>query len=120
MSEGLVALLLLYIATSDRIKDTFLALYTWYARLIAYNEFIHPIRREKTECNKQGLKPARNLPNRVGEIRSGLRRVLFCHLETWLKEWPSREEHQEVESIVSHPRIIPASKRAQMGATMAY
>ena len=48
------------------------------------------------------------------------RSYYFSHLETWLKEWPSREEHQEVESIVSHPRIIPASKRAQMGATMAY
>ena len=31
------------------------------------------------------------------------RSYYFDHLETWLNEWPSREEHQEVESIVSHP-----------------
>jgi acyl-CoA thioester hydrolase len=31
----------------------------------------------------------------------------FDQLETWLKEWPSREEHQEVESIVSHPPHNP-------------
>ena len=28
-------------------------------------------------------------------------------LDTWLKEWPSREEHQEVESVVSHPPHNP-------------
>lgn len=31
----------------------------------------------------------------------------FDQLETWLKEWPSRAEHQEVESIVSHPPHNP-------------
>src|SRR6516164_9407428 len=31
------------------------------------------------------------------------RSFYFNHLETWLNEWPSREEHQEVEGIVSHP-----------------
>ena len=35
------------------------------------------------------------------------RSYYFSHLETWLKEWPSREEHQEVESIVSHPPHNP-------------
>ena len=35
------------------------------------------------------------------------RSYYFDHLETWLNEWPSREEHQEVESIVSHPPHNP-------------
>jgi acyl-CoA thioester hydrolase len=35
------------------------------------------------------------------------RSYYFSHLETWLKEWPSREEHQEAESIVSHPPHNP-------------
>ena len=35
------------------------------------------------------------------------RSYYFNQLETWLKEWPSREEHQEVESIVSHPPHNP-------------
>ena len=35
------------------------------------------------------------------------RSFYFDHLETWLNEWPSREEHQEVESIVSHPPRNP-------------
>jgi acyl-CoA thioester hydrolase len=35
------------------------------------------------------------------------RSYYFDHLEIWLKEWPSREEHQEVESIVSHPPHNP-------------
>ncbi|HYA99284.1 MAG TPA: thioesterase family protein [Ktedonobacteraceae bacterium] len=39
------------------------------------------------------------------------RSFYFDHLETWLNEWPSREEHQEVEGIVSHP---PHNPRIQM------
>ncbi|HYK84849.1 MAG TPA: thioesterase family protein [Ktedonobacteraceae bacterium] len=35
------------------------------------------------------------------------RSYYFNQLDTWLKEWPSREEHQEVESIVSHPPHNP-------------
>jgi acyl-CoA thioester hydrolase len=35
------------------------------------------------------------------------RSYYFDQLETWLNEWPSREEHQEVESIVSHPPHNP-------------
>ena len=35
------------------------------------------------------------------------RSYYFNRLETWLQEWPSREEHQEVESIVSHPPHNP-------------
>ena len=35
------------------------------------------------------------------------RSFYFDHLEAWLNEWPSREEHQEVESIVSHPPHNP-------------
>ena len=35
------------------------------------------------------------------------RSYYFDHLETWLNEWPSREEHQEAESIVSHPPHNP-------------
>lgn len=35
------------------------------------------------------------------------RSYYFNQLETWLKEWPSREEHQEAESIVSHPPHNP-------------
>nr|HET6902216.1 thioesterase family protein [Ktedonobacteraceae bacterium] len=35
------------------------------------------------------------------------RSYYFNRLDTWLKEWPSREEHQEVESIVSHPPHNP-------------
>ena len=35
------------------------------------------------------------------------RSYYFDQLETWLKEWPSREEHQEAESIVSHPPHNP-------------
>jgi len=35
------------------------------------------------------------------------RSYYFDHLETRLNEWPSREEHQEVESIVSHPPHNP-------------
>jgi len=35
------------------------------------------------------------------------RSYYFNRLETWLKEWPSRAEHQEVESIVSHPPHNP-------------
>lgn len=35
------------------------------------------------------------------------RSYYFNQLETWLNEWPSREEHQEVESIVSHPPHNP-------------
>src|SRR5712692_1828584 len=31
----------------------------------------------------------------------------LIQLHTWLKEWPSHEEHQEVESIVSHPPRNP-------------
>jgi acyl-CoA thioester hydrolase len=39
------------------------------------------------------------------------RSYYFDHLEKWLNEWPSREEHQEVESIISHP---PHNPRIQM------
>jgi acyl-CoA thioester hydrolase len=35
------------------------------------------------------------------------RSYYFGHLETWLNEWPSREEHQEAESIISHPPHNP-------------
>lgn len=35
------------------------------------------------------------------------RSYYFNQLDRWLKEWPSREEHQEVESIVSHPPHNP-------------
>lgn len=35
------------------------------------------------------------------------RSYYFDHLDTWLKEWPSREEHQEVEGVVSHPPHNP-------------
>ena len=35
------------------------------------------------------------------------RSYYFNQLEPWLNEWPSREEHQEVESIVSHPPRNP-------------
>ena len=35
------------------------------------------------------------------------RSFYFSRLETWLQEWPSKEEHQEVESIVSHPPHNP-------------
>lgn len=35
------------------------------------------------------------------------RSYYFNQLDTWLKEWPSQEEHQEVESIVSHPPHNP-------------
>ena len=35
------------------------------------------------------------------------RSCYFDHLETWLNEWPSREEDQEVESIISHPPHNP-------------
>src|SRR5437764_3831946 len=35
------------------------------------------------------------------------RSYYFDHLETWLREWPSREEHQEAESVVSHPPHNP-------------
>jgi|SRR5947208_14273112 len=38
------------------------------------------------------------------------RSFYFDHLEKWLNEWPSREEHQEVESIVSH---APHNRRIQ-------
>src|SRR5437879_12913395 len=35
------------------------------------------------------------------------RSYYFNQLQPWLKQWPSREEHQEVESIVSHPPHNP-------------
>ena len=35
------------------------------------------------------------------------RSYYFDQLDRWLKEWPSREEHQEVESVVSHPPHNP-------------
>ncbi len=35
------------------------------------------------------------------------RSYYFDQLETWLNEWPSREEHQETASIVSHPPHNP-------------
>ena len=35
------------------------------------------------------------------------RSYYFNQLDTWLKEWPSREEHQEVEGLVSHPPHNP-------------
>jgi acyl-CoA thioester hydrolase len=35
------------------------------------------------------------------------RSYYFDQLEPWLSEWPSREEHQEAESIVSHPPRNP-------------
>ncbi len=46
------------------------------------------------------------------------RSYYFDQLDTWLNEWPSREEHQEVErSRVSYRtrRITHASRRARMG-----
>src|SRR5712692_8718618 len=44
------------------------------------------------------------------------RSYYFSHLETWLKEWPSREEHQEVESIVSHPPHNPRIQTPPSGS----
>lgn len=38
------------------------------------------------------------------------RSFYFDHLEKWLKEWPSKEEHQEAESIISHPPHNPRIK----------
>lgn len=40
----------------------------------------------------------------------------FDQLDTWLKEWPSREEHQEVESIVSHPPHNPRIQTRPQGS----
>src|SRR5579864_7746971 len=40
----------------------------------------------------------------------------FDQLDTWLKEWPSREEHQEVEGIVSHPPHNPRIKTRPNGS----
>jgi acyl-CoA thioester hydrolase len=44
------------------------------------------------------------------------RSYYFDHLETWLNEWPSREEHQEVESIVSHPPHNPRIQTRSSGS----
>lgn len=44
------------------------------------------------------------------------RSFYFDKLDTWLKEWPSREEHQEVESIVSHPPHNPRIKTRPNGS----
>ncbi len=35
------------------------------------------------------------------------RSYYFDQLKPWLEQWPSREEHQEVESIISHPPHNP-------------
>ena len=35
------------------------------------------------------------------------RSYYFDQLDKWLQEWPSHEEHQEVEGIVSHPPHNP-------------
>ena len=44
------------------------------------------------------------------------RSYYFDHLEAWLNEWPSREEHQEVESIVSHPPLNPRIQTRPSGS----
>jgi len=44
------------------------------------------------------------------------RSYYFDQLETWLNEWPSRKEHQEVESIVSHPPHNPRIKTRPDGS----
>lgn len=44
------------------------------------------------------------------------RSYYFDQLDTWLKEWPSREEHQEVESIVSHPPHNPRIQTRTIGS----
>ncbi|MBV9230369.1 MAG: acyl-CoA thioesterase [Chloroflexi bacterium] len=44
------------------------------------------------------------------------RSYYFNQLDVWLKEWPSREEHQEVESIVSHPPHNPRIKTRPDGS----
>ena len=44
------------------------------------------------------------------------RSYYFDQLDTWLNEWPSREEHQEVESIVSHPPHNPRIKTRPDGS----
>src|SRR5947209_19489757 len=50
------------------------------------------------------------------------RSYYFDKLHPWLKQWPSSEEHQEVESIVSHPRhhpgIQPRPKRHRDGVVI--
>ncbi len=44
------------------------------------------------------------------------RSFYFNHLEKWLDEWPSRQEHQEVESIVSHPPHNPRIQTRPSGS----
>ena len=46
------------------------------------------------------------------------RSYYFDKLKPWLEQWPSGEEHQEVESIVSHPRTIRVFKHEPVGVTM--
>src|SRR5258707_15400994 len=44
------------------------------------------------------------------------RSYYFSHLETWLKERLPREEHQEAESILSHPPHNPRIQTRPAGS----
>ena len=43
------------------------------------------------------------------------RSYYFDQLHPWLEQWPSGEEHQEVESIVSHPPHNPRIQTSSIG-----